>query len=358
LRITMEEVPADRQKPLVDAAVLGFGKYYTDRMLTRAYHAGQGWGEVGIGKYAPIVLDPAAKVLHYSQEIFEGLKAYCAEDGRILLFRPEENAKRMSRSAERMCMPPMPVEDFLSGLKELVLAEKRWIPRAPGTSLYIRPTMMGTEPALGVHASASYLFFMILSPVGAYFKEGFKPIGLYVENDYVRAVPGGVGDVKTGGNYAASLLAASKAEEKGFSQVLWLDARERHYVEEVGAMNIFFVFGRRLVTPALCGSILPGITRDSIIKLAVSLGLAVEERAVSIEEIVAGATDGSLTEAFGAGTAAVIAPVGSFQYKGRDFPISRDEAGPVARQLYDELTAIQWGRKPDPFGWVQVIGRV
>ncbi|MGE5549887.1 MAG: branched-chain amino acid aminotransferase [Bacteroidota bacterium] len=358
MRIIEDELREGQRKPLVDPAELGFGRYYTDRMLTRYHQDGQGWGEARIEPYHSLTLDPAARVLHYSQEIFEGLKAYPAADGRILLFRPEQNAKRMNRSAERMCMPVMPEEDFLACLTALVLAEKRWIPRAPGTSLYIRPTMIGHEPALGVHPSSDYLFFVILSPVGAYFKGGFKPVRLYVEDTYIRAISGGVGDVKTGGNYAASLLAARRAEQKGFSQVLWLDAKERRYVEEVGAMNMFFVFGKHLVTPALSGSILPGITRDSVLKLAPKLGYEVEERPITIEEIAAGAADGTLTEAFGAGTAAVIAPVGSFQYQGRDYRITGDEVGPVAKHLYDELVGIQFGQRPDPFGWVREIGRL
>ncbi|MGE5598957.1 MAG: branched-chain amino acid aminotransferase [Bacteroidota bacterium] len=345
-------------KQLVNPADLGFGKYYADRMLTRSYHAGRGWAEARIVPYQALPLDPAARALHYAQEIFEGLKAYAAEDGRILLFRPEENARRMNRSAERMCMPTMPEEDFLACLEALIKAEKRWIPRAAGTSLYIRPTMIGHEAALGVHPSSEYLFYIVLSPVGAYFKEGFKPIRLYVEDTYVRAAVGGVGEAKTGGNYAASLLAGRKAEEKGFSQVLWLDARERRYVEEVGAMNIFFVFGRRLVTPALSGSILRGITRDSVLKLAPRLGYEVEERPIAIEEVTSGAADGSLTEAFGAGTAAVIAPVGSLHYRGRDYQITGDRVGEVSQRLYDELVGIQYGRRPDPFGWVREIGRL
>ncbi|MCL6615048.1 MAG: branched-chain amino acid aminotransferase, partial [Firmicutes bacterium] len=280
MKIVTEELRPEQLKPLVDPAELGFGRYFTDRMLIRYFKDGR-WGEARIEPYHSFSMDPAARVLHYSQEIFEGLKAYPTDDGRILLFRPEENARRMNRSAARMCMPAMPEEEFLECLFTLVRAEKRWIPKAPGTSLYIRPAMIGTEPALGVHPSDEYIFFVILSPVGAYFKTGFKPVRLYVEDVYVRAVPGGVGDAKTGGNYAATLLAGARAEEKGFSQVLWLDARERRYVEEVGSMNIFFVFGKRLVTPALSGSILPGVTRDSVLKLAPRLGYQVEERPIT-----------------------------------------------------------------------------
>ncbi len=358
MRITTEELKPDQLKPLVDPAELGFGRYFTDRMLTRYYKAGEGWGDARIEPYHPLSIDPAARMLHYSQEIFEGLKAYASEDGRVLLFRPEQNAKRMNRSAERMCMATMPEEDFVECLSTLVMLEKRWIPRAPGTTLYIRPTLIGHEPALGVHHSSEYIFFVILSPVGAYFKEGFRPVRLYVEETYVRAVQGGVGDVKTGGNYAATLLAGAKAEQKGFSQVMWLDAKERRYVEEVGSMNMFFVFGRRLVTPALSGSILPGITRDSVLKLATTLGFTVEERPIGIEEVTARLADRTLTESFGTGTACVVAPVGSFQYKGKDYTITGDQVGPVTQRLYDELVGIQYGKRPDPFGWVREIGEL
>ncbi|MGE5527853.1 MAG: branched-chain amino acid aminotransferase [Patescibacteria group bacterium] len=359
MQISVEDMRDDQRKTMADPAALGFGRYYADRMLVRYYRAGRGWEDPRIERYHDLALDPAARVLHYSQEIFEGLKAYPSDDGRILLFRPERNAARFNRSAARMCMPTLPEEEFLACVSALVLAEKRWLPRAPGTSLYIRPTMIGHEPALGVHPSSDYIFYIILSPVGAYFKEGFKPVRLYVEEEYVRAAVGGVGDVKTGGNYAASLLAGAKAEEKGFSQVLWLDARERRYVEEVGAMNMFFVFGgRRLVTPALNGSILAGITRDSVLRLAAALGYEAEERPIAIDEVVEGIQNGSLTEAFGAGTAAVVAPVGSLHYQGRDYPITGEQAGPVARRLFDELVGIQYGRLPDPFGWVREIGRI
>lgn len=359
MQITIERIPDNELKPLYqDPSQLGFGKIFTDYMFTMRYLKGKGWVEPKISKYKPIDIDPAAVVLHYSQEIFEGLKAYAAEDGRILLFRPEENAKRMYESAERMCMAPFPIEYFLESVAALVNLEKRWIPRAPGTALYIRPTLIGTGDALGVHPADEYLFFIILTPVGAYFKEGFKPISLYVEDYYIRAAVGGVGNAKTGGNYAASLLAAAKAQEKGFSQVLWLDAREKRFIEEVGAMNIFFVFGRKLVTPDLSGSILPGITRKSVIELAKTLGYTVEERPISIEEVFAGIKDGSLTESFGSGTAAVISPVGSLNYKGENYLINDFKVGPVTEELYTKLINLQYGKTEDPFGWVKEIGRL
>lgn len=358
MQITIERLPENQLKPLfTDPATLGFGKVFTDYMFTMRYQAGKGWIEPKISRYTPFPLDPAAVVLHYGQEIFEGLKAYAAPDGRILLFRPEENAKRMYRSAERLCMQPFPEDYFLEAVTTLVNLEKRWIPKAPGTSLYIRPTMVGLGSALGVHPASEYLFFVILSPVAAYFKEGFKPVSLYVEDYYVRAAVGGVGDAKTGGNYAASLMAGAKAEEKGFSQVLWLDAREKKYVEEVGAMNMFFVFGKKLVTPALSGSILPGITRKSVIELARHLGYQVEERPISIDEVIAGMDNGSLTEAFGSGTAAVISPVGSLYFKNHNYVINQNQVGPITAELYNKLVDLQFGRAKDPFGWVREIGR-
>ncbi len=359
MNIQIEKLPANQLKPLYqDPSQLGFGKVFTDYMFSMNYYKGKGWTDPEISKYSPLNIGPAAVVLHYSQEIFEGLKAYAAEDGRILLFRPEENAKRMYDSAERMCMAPFPIEYFLESVTTLVNLEKHWIPRAAGTSLYIRPTLIGTGDALGVHPADDYLFFVILTPVSAYFKEGFKPISLYVEDYFIRAAVGGVGNAKTGGNYAASLLAGAKAQEKGFSQVLWLDAREKKYVEEVGAMNIFFVFGQKLVTPDLGGSILPGITRKSVIELARGLGYEVEERPISIDEVLAGIKDGSLTESFGSGTAAVISPVGSLNFKGENHLINGYQVGTVTQNLYTKLIDLQYGRTKDTFGWVKEIGRL
>ncbi len=358
LHITIEPLESRDMKPLTDPAQLGFGRVFTDRMFTMRYLKGSGWGDARIERYRSFSFDPAACVFHYGQEVFEGLKAYVSEEGRILLFRPEQNARRMIRSAERICLPPVPEEVFLKALEKLVLLEKRWIPRVPGTSLYIRPTLIGTQGVLGVHPSEETLFYIILSPSGAYFEGGFKPVSLLVEDTYVRAAPGGVGEAKTGGNYAASLLAGERAQGKGFSQVLWLDGREQKYVEEVGSMNIIFCFGKKLVTPALNGSILPGITRASVLELARRLGYEAEERRIAIDEVVAGAADGSLTEAFGTGTAAVISPVGSLHYKGRNYTVGGDKVGPITQELFDRLTAIQYGRAKDEFGWVREIGRV
>ena len=359
MNIVIERLADNALKPLfTDPAQLGFGRIFTDYMFSMHYREGVGWTDAKIAPFTPFQLDPAAVVLHYGQEIFEGLKAYAADDARILLFRPEENARRMGRSALRMCMQPFPEEYFLEATNVLVNLEKRWIPRASGTSLYIRPTLIGLGAALGVHPAPEYLFYIILSPVGAYYKEGFKPIKLLVEDFYVRAALGGVGDAKTGGNYAASLMAAAKAEEKGFTQVLWLDAREKHYVEEVGSMNIFFVLGRKLVTPNLSGSILPGITRASVIQLAKSLGYEVEERPISIDEVLNGLQNGSVTECFGSGTAAVISPVGSLRFKDKDYIIGNNQVGPITGELYNRLVDIQYGRAQDPFGWVKEIGKL
>jgi branched-chain amino acid aminotransferase len=359
MQITVEKLNQSELKPLYsDPEQLGFGKIFTDYMFTMRHVKGQGWIEPQISRYRPFEIDPAAVVLHYSQEIFEGLKAYAATDGRILLFRPDRNAKRMHDSAERLYMAPFPEQDFVTAIEALVNLEKRWIPKAPGTSLYIRPTLVGLGAALGVHPADEYLFYVILSPVAAYFKSGFTPVPLYVEDVYIRAAIGGVGNVKTGGNYAASLFAGALAEQRGFSQVLWLDACERKYVEEVGSMNMFFVFGDKLVTPDLNGSILPGITRASVIELAQSLGYAVEERRITIDEVIRGLETGALTEAFGSGTAAVISPVGSLNYQGRDYLVNQNKVGAVTHELYTKLVDIQYGNAPDPFGWVREIGRI
>ncbi|AEF94380.1 branched-chain amino acid aminotransferase [Desulfotomaculum nigrificans CO-1-SRB] len=359
MKILVENLSEEELKPLYeDPNQLGFGRIFTDRMFTMRYKKGMGWTDARIEKYKNFSFDPSSCVYHYSQEIFEGLKAYAGAEGQILLFRPEQNVKRMNRSAERLVMPTIPEEDMLQAIEELVVAEKRWIPKAPGTSMYIRPTMVATEPFLGVHPSSEYLFYIILSPVGAYYKEGFQPVKLYVEDTYVRAVVGGVGDIKTGGNYAASLLAGYKAQQMGFSQVLWLDACQHKYIEEVGSMNMFFVFGNKLVTPALTGSILPGITRASILQLAQHLGYETEERPISIDEVIEGINQGTLTEAFGSGTAAVISPVGSLYFKEKDYVINNNQVGPVTEKLYNTLVDIQYGRTVDPFGWVREIGKL
>lgn len=347
----VEKAAAGELKDKPDEKDLGFGAHFTDHMLVISYRAGEGWREPVIRKYGDFSISPAAMALHYGQAIFEGLKAYRAMDGQIFLFRPEDNLRRMNVSATRMCMPNIPVTEVLAALKKLLDIDRDWVPSTPGATLYIRPTMIATEAALGVRPAREYLFFVILSPVGAYYPEGFSPVKIYVTDNYVRAVKGGVGNVKTAGNYAASIMAALEAQEKGYTQVLWLDAIERKFVEEIGTSNIFFVINGEIVTPALSGSILPGITRDSVIKLAGAWGIRVTERPIAIEEVTAAIEDGSLQEIFASGTAAVISPVGALSYKGREFPVNGEKTGPMAQRFFEELQGIQFGERQDPFGW-------
>jgi branched-chain amino acid aminotransferase len=337
-------------------AELGFGKYFTDHMFLMDFEKGRGWINPRIVPYGPLSLDPSAMVLHYGQEIFEGLKAYRWTDGTIALFRPDKNIERWNRSARRLCMAETDPEIFMAGMKALILLDQDWIPSSPGTSLYVRPTMIATEAALGVKPSSRYLFFIIIGPVGPYYPEGFSPTRIYVTKSYVRAAKGGVGETKTGGNYAASLYAATKAQELGYTQVLWLDAAEHKYVEEVGTSNIFFQIDSELVTPPLAGTILPGVTRDSVLFLAREWGLAVNERPITIDEVIQSAEDGRLKEMFATGTAAVISPVGEIGYQERVIPVADGKTGPLAQRLYDEITGIQYGQRPDPYGWVVKIG--
>jgi len=352
MEITVVPLKDEELKPLfTNPQDLGFGRVFTDRMFTMEYADGKGWHNPMIRKYEPLLMDPATLVLHYGQEIFEGMKVFAGPGDEIVFFRPEENVKRFNRSARRMAMPVLDEEEMLAAIVQLVRLERRWIPRQRGAALYIRPAMIASEVGLGVRAAKQYLFFVILSPVGPYFKQGFRPVNLYVSDAYVRAVEKGVGEAKTGGNYAASLLARQEAQEKGYSEVLWLDAKERRYVEEVGAMNIFFVIDGVISTPRLDGAILPGITRKSVLQLATHLGYPVSERKISIEEIAEGAQNGRVSEAFGAGTAASIAPVGAFCYMDKLCQINHGEVGPVAQRLYNALQAIQYGEKPDLFGW-------
>jgi branched-chain amino acid aminotransferase len=349
--IKIEQVAASERKAKPDEQALGFGVHFTDYMLVMSYRQGEGWREPVIKKYGDFSLDPATMVLHYGQAIFEGLKAYRGKDDEIFLFRPTDNLRRMNDSATRMCMPTLPVAEVLAALKKLLDLERGWVPAASGASLYIRPTMIATEAALGVRPAKEYLFFVILCPVGAYYPQGFNPVKIYVTEDYVRAVKGGVGNVKTAGNYAASIMAALEAQKKGYTQVLWLDAIERRYVEEIGTSNIFFMFNQELVTPALSGSILPGITRDSVLRLARAWDIKVTERPVPIDEVIAALEDGSLQEIFASGTAAVISPVGALSYRGREYPVNGEKTGPLAQRLFDELQGIQFGDRPDHFGW-------
>ena len=332
---------------------LGFGTVFSDHMFSQEYSKGSGWANARIDPYHPITLDPAAAVFHYGQEIFEGLKAYRRPDGGINLFRPEENVRRFNNSAERMMMPKVDEKLHLEALSTLVNLDGNWVPNQVGTSLYIRPTMIATSAKLGLGASSDYLHFIITGPAGPYFKGGFEPVSVYVAEKLRRAVEGGVGEAKTGGNYAASLYASEKAAELGFTQVLWLDAIEGRYVEEVGAMNICFVYeGKHIVTPALSGSILPGVTRDSLLKLAPALGYTAKEDRLDIFEILADIESGKITEVFGCGTAAVISPVGILSLKGKEYVINQNQPGPVSKHLYDELTGIQYGTREDRFGWV------
>lgn len=343
----------DNPKPKPDWNNLGFGNYYTDHMFVLDYTQGKGWHDPRIVPYAPLVLDPATMVLHYGQATFEGLKAYKAPDGRILLFRPYDNARRMNNSNERLCIPTLDPEFFVKAIRSLIEVEKDWIPEAEGTSLYIRPFVIATDPHLGVHPSHTYKFMIILSPVGAYYPEGINPVKIYVEQKYVRAVRGGLGYTKTPANYAASLKAQEEAEQKGYTQVLWLDGIEKKYVDEVGTMNVAFKINGELVTPSLEeGNLLPGITRDSTLKLVRDWGIKVTERKITIEEIYKAHAEGKLEEAFGTGTAAVISPVGELNWEGQVISINDGKTGELATRIYETVTGIQWGQLPDPYGWI------
>ncbi len=338
-----------------DESKLGFGKLFTDHMFLMDYSVESGWHDARIVPYAPIALDPAAMVLHYGQSVFEGMKAYRTENDEVLLFRPEKNFERMNVSSDRVCIPQIDEEFALQCLMELIEVDADWIPKAKGTSLYIRPYIFATEAALGVHVSTNYHFVIIMSPVGAYYPEGLNPVKISIEEHYVRAVRGGSGYVKASANYAIALKGQEKAKEIGYSQVLWLDGVERKYIEEVGAMNVFFVIGDKVITPSLEGSILPGITRMSVIELLQSWGLSVEERKISVEELYAASEKGELKEAFGTGTAAVISPIGQFKWSDKIISVNNNEIGQLSQRLYDELTGIQNGRVADKFNWTKRV---
>lgn len=340
-----------KHKP-TDESNLGFGKIFSDHMLLIDYQEERGWYDARVTPYANLSLDPACSVLHYAQEIFEGAKCYRTEKG-FNLFRIQDNFKRMNRSAERMGMAQIPVDLCMDGLMALLSVDKEWTPHREGTSLYIRPTMIATDAMLGVSAAKNYLFYILLSPSGAYYADGLAPVAIYVEDKYVRAVRGGVGFAKTGGNYASSILAGANAKHAGFAQVLWLDGVEQRYIEEVGSMNMMFVYeNKQIVTPALNGSILPGITRDSVLKLAKHMGYDVEEKRLAIDDVMADAKSGKLTEAFGTGTAAVVSPVNKIAYRGDEVKIGDGNIGTITQKLYDTLTGIQFGKLSDPFGWI------
>ena len=343
-----------KEKP--DAANLGFGVHFTDHMFVMHWNRHLGWHNARICPYGKFSLDPAAMVFHYGQEIFEGLKAFKGAEDQIFLFRPLDNLERMNRSAVRMCMPRLPVEGVLKAMKALVYLERDWVPDNKGATLYIRPTMIATEPALGLRPSEEYIFFIIMSPVGAYYAEGFNPVKIYVEDTYVRAVPGGVGEAKTGGNYAASVKAQTEAQQKGYTQVLWLDALERKYIEEVGTSNIFIVLGNEIITPPLRGTNLPGITRDSVLHLARDIGLKTVERLITIDELVQANENGDLKEIFSTGTAAVISPIGELQYQDQVIRINNGKVGQFSTLFYNELQALQRGEKEDIHSWLIRVG--
>ena len=350
--IKIELTKTPKQKP-TDQSKLGFGKIFTDHMYVMPYDKEHGWHDPKIVPYQPITLEPSAMVFHYGQEMFEGLKAYKTEDGRVLLFRPDKNIARANHSNDRLCIPEIPEDDFLNALTTLVGVEKDWIPTQPGTSLYIRPFVIATDPFLGVRPSDTYLFIIILSPSGAYYESGLDPVKIWIEDDYVRAVRGGIGEAKTGGNYAASILAGMNAKHSGYAQVLWLDGVHQRYIEEVGAMNMMFVYeDRKIVTPVLNGSILPGITRDSVLKLGKHLGYETEEARMDIHDVIADIKAGRVTEAFGTGTAAVVSPVNKIRFQGEEIGIGDGGIGHITQQLYDVLTGIQFGKTDDPMGWV------
>ena len=351
IKITKTTTPA--VKPNDDE--LGFGKIFTDHMFIMDFNKKDGWHDARIVPMDNISLHPACTVFHYGSEVFEGLKAYRREDGKVQMFRPIENARRLNSSAERLCLPEIPEEDMVEILKTFVKVEKDWVPSSAGTSLYIRPFLFGCDPFLGVHSVDNATFMIITSPVGSYYKEGLNPVGIMIEDEDVRAVRGGTGYTKCGGNYAASNRAGEKAEKKGYSQVLWLDGVERKYIEEVGAMNVMFKIDGEIVTPALNGSILPGITRKSCLEVLRDRGYKVSERLISIEELEEAMKNGKLEEAWGCGTAAVVSPIGKLEYKGEVFEINNGEIGKVTQELYDTLTSIQWGKIEDTYGWTVLV---
>jgi branched-chain amino acid aminotransferase len=342
-------------KPKPDQEKLEFGKVFTDHMFVADYEEGKGWHQASIIPYGPIEIDPAAMVFHYGQAVFEGMKCYRAEDGRLLLFRPEMNFKRMNASDERMCIPYIDEDFAMEALLQLLKVERDWVPSLEGTSLYIRPFVFATESALGVHPSRSYKFFIIVSPVGPYYKEGLNPVRICLEEEYVRAVKGGVGFTKGAANYAISLKGQEKAQKSGYTQVLWMDGVERKYIEEVGTMNVFFVIDGEAITPSLTGSILPGVTRDSVMRILKSWGIKASERRISAEEIFEAHAAGKLEEAFGSGTAAVISPISELSWGSRNITLCEGKTGKLAGRLYNELTGIQYGRIEDRFGWVKEV---
>ena len=336
-------------------AALGFGHYFTDHMFVMDYQTDQGWYDPRIVPYDEFLLYPSAMVLHYGQAIFEGMKAFRTGQDNIVIFRPQEYLARLNRSAAVVCIPSVDIDVVHAGLRKLIELDKRWVPGGFGTSLYIRPFVIATDPYVGVKVSDNYKLFIILSPVGAYYPAGFDPVNIKVEDKYVRTVQGGLGEAKTPANYAASLRAQVEAKQEGYTQVLWLDAVERKYIEEVGTMNIFFKIKGEIITPALNGSILGGITRRTVIELAKAWGLPVSERAISIDEVFTAQERGELEEVFGSGTAAVISPVGELSWKGQKITINGNKTGVVSQRLFDYVTGVQQGKLPDEFGWMEKV---
>ncbi len=353
MNITITKTTCPKEKP--DPSTLGFGQIFTDHMFMMDYAADKGWYDARIVPFGQLSIHPASTVLHYGAEIFEGLKAYRRADGKVQLFRPMENIRRLNSSADRLCLPQIPEEDAFEALTEFVKLEQDWTPSAPGTSLYLRPFLFGNDQTLGVHGVHNATFIIIASPVGSYYKEGINPVKIMIEDEDVRAVRGGTGYAKCGGNYAASTRAGERAAAKGYSQVLWLDGVERKYIEEVGAMNVMFKIAGEIVTPMLSGSILPGITRKSCIEVLKAEGYTVSERLLSVDELAAAMENGTLEEAWGCGTAAVVSPIGELCYKGVPYTVNGGAIGTVTQHLYDTLTGIQWGKQADTFGWTYPI---
>ena len=348
IKITRTATP--KAKP-TDETKLGFGKKFSDHMFVMDYTEGEGWHDARIVPYGPFELDPATVVFHYAQEIFEGMKAYRTADDTVQLFRPDCNAKRFQDSADRLCIPKIPVEDYIQAVEALVDVDRDWVPHTDGASLYIRPFIFANDVGLGVHASKHYIFCIICAPSGAYYAEGINPVRIYVEDEYIRAAPGLTGFTKCGGNYAASIKAGELAEEQGYAQVLWLDGVEKKYVEEVGSMNIMFKIDGKVYTAATVGTVLPGVTRRSCIELLKDWGYEVEERLISVDELFEAAANGTLEEAWGTGTAAVVSPIGHLFYQGKEYTVCNNEIGKVTHKLYDTITGIQCGKVADPYGW-------
>ena len=354
--IPITKVDENNRKPIpTDESKLGFGQHFSDHMFLMEYNPDEGWHSPRIEPYHYLSLSPAAMVLHYGQEAFEGLKAYRCGDGGVRLFRYRKNFERLNASCKRLCMPTMDIDLLSEAVKKLVLLDREWLPHTEGCAMYIRPNIIAVDPFLGVRPSKTYLFYIIVGPVGAYYPEGFNPVSIYVSDKYVRAVEGGVGSAKTAGNYAASLLAQREASEAGYTQVLWLDAKERRYVEEVGTMNIFFKIGDEVITAPLAGSILPGVTRDSVIELLRDWGVNIVERKLGIDEVVAAQREGTLQEVFGSGTAAIVSPVGEFCYKDLVYKVADGQTGALSQKLYNAILDIQYGKAEDKFGWTERI---